>query len=273
VNAATFDTPLKRILLGGAAGLAAGAAAWLLARFAFKFSVLTPYYVAVFLLGSAGVVALGRLLFGKTLGMIGGLLFGFLLGAFISGESASAGPYAGAQAEIAGPTLDGKTLDVSEYRGKVVLVDFWATWCPPCRAAIPKLKRLYDELHGEGLEIVAVSLDRDRSALQSYVQSHNLPWPQLFLPEQEQRQTNPLARRYNVDSIPRVMLIDRDGRIAAAGVHGEDVERLVRQLLDNGSLSADAASAVPGTAWMLALMGGLIGVLLQSGFGAGAGRS
>ncbi len=134
--------------------------------------------------------------------------------------------------EIAGPTLDGGQFDLAEYRGKVVLVDFWATWCGPCIAELPNIHDVYNQYHRDGLEIVSVSLDQDRAALTKFLQSHPAPWPQIFFDEEGRRGwDNPIARQYGIDAIPRLMVIDRDGRLAADDVRGEEVGTAVARAL------------------------------------------
>ncbi len=76
--------------------------------------------------------------------------------------------------------LDGREIDLEKMRGKVVLIDFWATWCPPCVAEMPHLKAVYQKYHPRGLEIVGLSLDRDRKALEKYVAKEKVPWAQRF---------------------------------------------------------------------------------------------
>src|SRR5262249_34417401 len=142
-------------------GAAVGAAVWLLTG-AFDPRVFSFTYAAAFVLGAAGLCALLRLIFRRSLGPVIGLLLGFLLGVGMGqAAAASDAKLVGQTPPLAGQTIDGETLDLSAMRGKVVLVDFWSTSCPPCVASMPKLKRLHEELHGEGLEIVGVSADRD----------------------------------------------------------------------------------------------------------------
>ncbi|RYG65352.1 TlpA family protein disulfide reductase, partial [bacterium] len=84
-------------------------------------------------------------------------------------------PYA-----LNGSTLDGKKLDLADYKGKVLVIDFWATWCGPCVAEIPKVKETYSKYHGEGLEILGVSLDRDKTKLTDYIKAKEMPWAQVY---------------------------------------------------------------------------------------------
>lgn len=110
--------------------------------------------------------------------------------------------------ELAGTTALGAEFDWKSYRGKVVLVDFWATWCGPCRREMPHVKALYQELKDKGFEVVGVSLDEDQDALADYLKENAIPWTNLAGEE-----TQGLASKYGVRGIPTMMLIDQDGNI------------------------------------------------------------
>ena len=126
--------------------------------------------------------------------------------------------------------LDGRRVDTSEWRGKVVLVDFWATWCVPCINAMPKLRELYARYHAQGLEIVNISVDQAaaRPALEKLVARLELPWPQAF---DGQGPRTEFAVRYGVGPIPHVLLAGRDGMIAAVNPPGDRLEAEIRRLL------------------------------------------
>ena len=131
---------------------------------------------------------------------------------------------------IAGTLLNGAPLDPESLKGKVVLVDFWATWCGPCVAEIPRLKRLYKELHPKGFEIVGVSQDDDKGVLDAFVDENEIPWIQTFEPL-ERGQDHPLASKYGVVQIPTLFLIDREGRLVATKLRGKALEAKVRELV------------------------------------------
>ncbi|HZY86294.1 MAG TPA: TlpA disulfide reductase family protein, partial [Gemmataceae bacterium] len=93
-------------------------------------------------------------------------------------------------------SVDGRAVDLSKLRGKVVLVDFWATWCGPCVAELPNVRAVYDRYHAQGFEVVGISLDHSRDKLAEYVKEKQVPWPQVFFDEEGKRGwANPLARR------------------------------------------------------------------------------
>jgi thiol-disulfide isomerase/thioredoxin len=135
--------------------------------------------------------------------------------------------------EIKGTLLDGTAFNQKSLAGKVVLVDFWATWCGPCRAEIPSMKREYEKYHAKGFEVVGVSLDEDRAALEKFVKSEEIPWPILHEPDAEGG--NPLARHYGISGIPQLILIGRDGNVITLNARGEKLgEELAKLFKDAG---------------------------------------
>lgn len=116
--------------------------------------------------------------------------------------------FIGKELELEGFTTLGEVFDWKAYRGKVVVVDFWATWCGPCRREMPHVRALYNELKEKGLEVVAVSLDRDLDALGRYLEENKIPWTNLAGEE-----TQALAQKYGVRGIPTMMLIDAKGKV------------------------------------------------------------
>jgi thiol-disulfide isomerase/thioredoxin len=135
--------------------------------------------------------------------------------------------------EISGTLLDGNKFDPATLAGKVVLVDFWATWCGPCVAEIPNMLAEYEKYHDKGFEIVGISLDQDRDALVKFVADRKLPWPVLH--EQEAEGSHPLAEFYGINGIPQFVLIGRDGNVITLDVRGEKLgQRLAELFKDAG---------------------------------------
>jgi thiol-disulfide isomerase/thioredoxin len=106
--------------------------------------------------------------------------------------------------------VDGREVDVAKLKGKVVLIDFWATWCGPCVGELPHVKEAYDKLHSQGFEIVGISLDKDKDSLTRFVGEHKMEWPQFFDGLYWQ---NKYARQFGIESIPAMWLVDKKGNL------------------------------------------------------------
>ena len=138
----------------------------------------------------------------------------------------------GNEIELSGTMLDGSELDWSAYRGKVVLVDFWATWCGPCRAEVPNVLNMYKAYHDKGFDVLGISLDEKAKQAESYIEQTKIPWPTMFSKDPEARVwQNPMAVRYGINGIPRAILVDRDGKVVNMNARGETLEKELRRLL------------------------------------------
>lgn len=126
------------------------------------------------------------------------------------------------------PALDGATLDFARLRGKVVLVQFWASWCPDCAREMPAVLNTYRQFHERGLEIVGVSLDKDKEALLSTIKKKGIAWPQYC---DGKGWENDLAVRYGVRGIPELWLVDVSGKVVATGVQADQLGTMIPPLL------------------------------------------
>lgn len=128
------------------------------------------------------------------------------------------------------PTPDGKNMKVSDYVGKneYVLVDFWASWCGPCRAEMPTVVEAYSRFHNKGFEVIGVSFDNDKNSWVSAIETLKMPWPQM---SDLKGWKSAAAATYNVQAIPANVLIDKDGKIVAKDLRGEDLLNKLAELL------------------------------------------
>lgn len=125
-------------------------------------------------------------------------------------------------------TNSGEKVSLESLRGKVVLLDFWASWCMPCQQEMPNVRRVWKKYAGDNFVLLGVSLDSDAEHYESFLKKEKMEWPQYF---DNKGWANSLARLYVVQSIPRAILIDQDGFIQATNLRGNDLARKVEELL------------------------------------------
>ncbi len=135
----------------------------------------------------------------------------------------------GQEPDVKGVQLDGKPFDVASLKGKVVLIDFWATWCGPCRAELPNVIKNYEKYSKAGFEVVGISIDDDRNALDGFIKDQPLPWITLFNPDEATRGfEDPTARKFHVNGIPATYLVDRSGKLVHVNVRGDRLGELLK---------------------------------------------
>ena len=131
-------------------------------------------------------------------------------------------------------SAEGNAISLSQFKGKVVMIDFWATWCPPCVKSIPEVKNLWKKYKDKGLVILGVSLDKDLQAWQTYIKNNDMTWFQVA---DGKFWENDAAILYGVESIPNVCIIDQKGNIVAKGLNpmaqSEEIEQTLSTLLEN----------------------------------------
>lgn len=139
-----------------------------------------------------------------------------------SGTSSNLAP------EISMKTPAGKTLKLSSLRGKVVLIDFWASWCGPCRKENPNVVRLYNQYKDKGFTIFSVSLDQDAEAWKKAIASDGLIWPNHV--SDLLGWNTPMTQLYGFQGIPHTVLIDKEGNIIGTGLRGESLEQKLKEI-------------------------------------------
>jgi thiol-disulfide isomerase/thioredoxin len=132
--------------------------------------------------------------------------------------------------------IKGTPVSIKDLRGKVVVVDFWATWCGPCVQEIPAMKDLYAKYHGQGVEFIGVSLDHPKENgglddLKEFVARNEIPWPQYY---QGNGWESDFSRSWGIDAIPAVFVVDRDGKLSSINARGR-LDEILPELLKKGT--------------------------------------
>jgi thiol-disulfide isomerase/thioredoxin len=127
--------------------------------------------------------------------------------------------------------VDGSAIDLQGLRGKIVLIDFWATWCPDCLRDMPAIRQIYQKYKDKGFAIIGISLDKDAQALSNFVARKLIPWPQYF---DGQGWGNEFATKYGVRAIPEMWLIDQRGDLVSTDVSAGKLDQKIDQLIQTG---------------------------------------
>jgi len=124
--------------------------------------------------------------------------------------------------------VDGSAVDLRMLRGKIVLVDFWATWCPDCIREMPELRQTYEKYKDKGLAVVGISLDKDAQALSNFVARKLIPWPQYF---DGKGWGNDFVTKYGVRAIPEMWLINQRGELVSTNVLPGRLDQRIQELM------------------------------------------
>lgn len=126
-------------------------------------------------------------------------------------------------------TPEGKELSLSSFKGKVVLIDFWASWCGPCRKEMPNVVKAYAKFKNKGFEIFGVSLDMDKDRWVEAIAKDGITWPQV---SDLKQWGSSVVKLYNIQGIPYTVLLDREGKILAKNLRGEELEQKLAEVLN-----------------------------------------
>ncbi len=137
-------------------------------------------------------------------------------------------PGIGDEMDLKFVATNGEEVDVAAMRGKVILVDFWATWCGPCIQEMPNVIAAYEAYHESGFEVIGISLDDDLGELEQFIAANNMPWPQYF---DGKSWGNELAASYGIKGIPSTFLIGKEGKIVATNLRGDELNSAVKNEL------------------------------------------
>jgi thiol-disulfide isomerase/thioredoxin len=145
----------------------------------------------------------------------------------LSGEVKPLSVRVGQPLQLQFKAVDGRDVDVQKLRGKVVLIDFWATWCGPCIEEMPQIKKLYEENHDKGFEIVGISFDQQKPKLEGYLKKEGITWPQYF---DGKASGNGIGKDFAIRVLPTVALVDKAGLLRFVNAQHDFADK-VKQLL------------------------------------------
>jgi thiol-disulfide isomerase/thioredoxin len=137
-------------------------------------------------------------------------------------------PGVGDEMKIAFTDIKGVEIDLAKMQDKVILIDFWATWCGPCVAEMPNVTAAYEKYKEKGFEVVGITLDDDKAAVEKFATDNKMPWPQYF---DGKGWENELAQRFGIRSIPATFLVGKGGKIIASNLRGPALEAEIEKAL------------------------------------------
>jgi len=137
-------------------------------------------------------------------------------------------PVSGTAIDFKADDIEGNTVELSKFKGKIVILDFWATWCPPCIKEIPNLKKIYSEFKGDEFEIISIALERKpKEHAVKFVEENEMDWIHII----DKDKGREIATDYKIQFIPTMYVIGKDGKIAASGLRGENLKKKISELL------------------------------------------
>lgn len=154
----------------------------------------------------------------------------FLPALLIAFAMAAQPKYGQQAAEISLPSVNGDTIHLSALKGKVVLLDFWASWCGPCRVANRELVKVYSKFKSKGLEILSVSIDEDKAKWKTAIKKDKITWLQVI--DDGGGWDTRTAQNWGIMGLPTSYLIDKNGTLVAMDLRGKDLEKAIKEMLD-----------------------------------------
>lgn len=157
----------------------------------------------------------------------------------------------GSKFDLKAVALDGSKIEIDDYAGKFVVVDFFATWCKPCLIEMPKLKAHYQKYKSRGLEVIGISVDHDKKQLDKFLGSTDVPWPVIHDDEPDPLKT--LQMRFGVAQLPTALLLNKEGTVVSLEARGSELNRLLQKLFEAPTLapappeSSDSSKATTAT--------------------------